>query len=92
MANVQSNIIKLAATYLQKDILSYPNRLPEAATLPNLEILKALSSKCATSVTQFFNCILSHTNYRAITENVKRLFVSYSQDIIHTITKGKNRP
>ena len=39
--NVQCNIIKLAASYLQNDILAYSNQFPHISTPPNLQTIKS---------------------------------------------------
>lgn len=80
--------IQTAASYLREDISTYVENLKKIVWPPTIEQLSADERKPPESVRSFFETVLKQPG-RCQNTNVSRLVDSYSQDLVHGVTKGK---
>ena len=83
--------IQTAASYLREDISTYVDNLKKIVWPPTIEQLSADERKPPESVRGFFETVLKQPG-RCQNTNVSRLVDSYSQDLVHGVTKGKTLP
>ena len=81
-------VIKYAARYIQEDIQKFAKELPELSWPPSINELETQEQQIPKSVTEFFETLLkpqAHTS----PEKIKLLVQSYSNDVIHSVTRGR---
>jgi hypothetical protein len=80
----RQDTIQAAASYLREDITTHAENLQEMVWPPTIEQLSTEERKPPESVRKFYESILSCNNI-----NASRLADSFSQDLVHGVTKGK---
>ena len=85
----RKEIIGKAATYLREDRNSPVSNLEEIVWPPTIEQLSSEERKLPESVRDFFQTVLTNGSRRD-SNAVSRLADSFSQDLVHVITKGNH--
>ena len=84
----KEEIIEKAATYLREDIKLHVSKLENIVWPPTIEQLSSEERQPPESVRDFFNTVLTNGS-RQDNNFVTRLVDSFSQDLVHGVTKGK---
>jgi hypothetical protein len=84
----RQDTIQAAASYLREDITTHADNLQEIIWPPTIEQLSTEERKPPESVRKFFESILSQPGH-CDNVNAPRLVDSFSQDLVHGVTKGK---
>lgn len=80
--------IRAAASYLKEDITTYAENLQEIIWPPTIEQLSSEERQPPESVRNFFESVLGQPG-RCGNTSISRLVDSFSQDLVHGVTKGK---
>ena len=88
MMGCNEALLQEAAKYLQSEVLAYENSLPELPWPPQIDTLVERSELIPSSLINFLNILLKSTNHPN-SEKVSRMVTSFSQDLIHGISRGR---
>ena len=83
MMGCNEALLQEAVKYLQ-----YKNSLPELPWPPQIDTLVESSELIQSSLINFLNILLKSTNYPN-SEKVSHMLTSFSQDLIHGISRGR---
>ena len=84
----RDEVIRFAATALRRDVVSFIENAAEIPWPPRSKDLRREDRNPPLSVQKFFRVMLQDTHH-SVGVNVDRLISSYSQDVVHAISKGK---
>ena len=88
MIGCNEALLQEAAKYLQSKVLAYENSLRELPWPPQIDTLVERSELIPSSLINFLNILLKSTNHPN-SEKVSRMVTSFSQDLIHGISRGR---
>ena len=88
MMGCNEALLQEAAKYLQSEALAYENSLPELPWPPQIDTLVGRSELIPSSLINCRNILIKSTNHPN-SEKVSRIVTSFSQDLIHGISRGR---
>ena len=88
MMGCNEALLQEVAKYLQSEVLAYENSLPELPWPPQIGTLVERSELIPSSLINFLNILLKSTNHQN-SEKVSCMVTSFSQDLIHGISRGR---
>ena len=88
MNHYKDEAIRFAASNIRKDVLEFVDSASEIPWPPRSRDLCDESRRPPTSVLLFYKTLLQD-NHHSIGENTERFVLSYSQDVVHSLSNGK---